>query len=180
MGAVTGDCSTLERSSISCAVGGADLPRLDSMVSVAGEDGRAGQLLDRKLITPPRAEQDGLSWCVTGQLSLFFTTEFGESQAFVVMARWPVASGSEAEFTVAAHRNARSSVELEPGCLAFGILASAEDSCEFALVEVFTHGGAFEEHLSTEHFQRFSAVARPIFVGDRAQTLKGEGAVHFR
>jgi quinol monooxygenase YgiN len=94
------------------------------------------------------------------------------------MARWPVASGSEAEFTVAAHRNARSSVELEAGCLAFGILASAEDTCEFALVEVFTDGKAFAEHLSTEHFQRFSAVARPIFVGDRAQTLKGAGAVN--
>ena len=96
-----------------------------------------------------------------------------EGSAYGVVALWPVVSEAAEAFALAGEKNAMASVELEVGCKAFGIFRSLRDSTVFALVEVFDDMASFHQHMETEHFRQFAEFARPIYTGDRSQTVKG-------
>ncbi len=119
----------------------------------------------------------GRTWSLIGTgLMVQKATEhlrLGKNDAFGVAALWPVISEAAETFARVGEKNAVASVELEAGCQAFGIFRSLSDPTVFSLVEVFDDAISFNRHMETEHFQQFAKFARPKYVGDHSQTVKG-------
>jgi quinol monooxygenase YgiN len=93
--------------------------------------------------------------------------------AYGVAALWPVQREAAETFAQIAETNAVASVRLEIGCQAFGVFRSLKDPTVFALIEVFDDADSFSDHLKTDHFREFGEFAKPQYLGDRSQTLKG-------
>jgi quinol monooxygenase YgiN len=96
-----------------------------------------------------------------------------QTQLFGVAAAWPVAAGNGTQFCDAAAENATASVAIEDGCAFFCVVSSAAEPDSFALVELFDSETSFGKHLETPHFKDFIEKVRPIYVGDRTDTVKG-------
>lgn len=101
------------------------------------------------------------------------THHFNEDQPYGVLALWPLVSESADTFARLGEINALASVKLETGCQMFGIFRSIYDPTVFSLIEVFNQLTDFNLHLETKHFLEFAEYARPRYLGDRSQTLKG-------
>lgn len=60
----------------------------------------------------------------------------------------------------------------EPGCLRFDFLQQADQPTKFMLYEVYRDESAFkDEHLKTEHYQRWVEKGVPLLVGDRVRVM---------
>ncbi len=119
----------------------------------------------------------GLMWQFYGSGYNFRKEGFDLSQVlplYGVAAIWPVDPIASDEFFQRACLNGENSVALEKGCISFGVFRSSVSRSLFGLIEVFMHRDAFENHLSTTHFEEFIVFARQVYVGDRAQTVKGD------
>ena len=49
----------------------------------------------------------------------------------------------------------RTSVEQEPGVICLFPMQSAEDSTQIRILEIYASEAAYQQHLKTEHFQRY-------------------------
>jgi quinol monooxygenase YgiN len=63
------------------------------------------------------------------------------------------------EFMEQMLRNARASVENEPGCLRFDVCSDGEDMQAVFLYELYSDHEAFAAHQKTDHFLDFNASA---------------------
>lgn len=57
--------------------------------------------------------------------------------------------------------NARTSLDVEPGCRQFDVLASLPARSAFSLYEVYDNEAAFQSHLASPHYLEFVAAAAP-------------------
>jgi len=117
----------------------------------------------------------GRAWTLagTGFLAKKLSHLGSVGKAYGVLALWPVAIESAERFALLVERNALTSVEEEPGCYAFGTFRSVKDPSVFCLVEIFGRESDFQEHSKSKHFHEFIEFARPRYLGDRSQTIKG-------
>jgi autoinducer 2-degrading protein len=70
-----------------------------------------------------------------------------------------------ADFRRAIVENATASRTLEPGCRQFDVCENA-DGGEVFLYEIYDDEAAFQAHLATEHYKRFSEAVKP-WVADK-------------
>ena len=151
------------------------------VLTIKGDDGRSGTMSfwtgDAISMGGSCDHINGLMWTVFGSgyiaKKVRNQPHLSEVTAYGVIALWPVENGAVDEFADLGKKNVLASVELEPGCEAFGIFRSTTNPTVFVLVEVFDSMGSFSRHLETEHFRQFAEYARPRYVGDRSQTVKG-------
>jgi quinol monooxygenase YgiN len=61
------------------------------------------------------------------------------------------------EFVAAMREQAKSSLQLEPGCLTFDVCCGGTDEAEVFLYELYSDAAAFEEHLTSAHYRQFAA-----------------------
>ncbi len=54
-------------------------------------------------------------------------------------------------------KNARASLDLEPGCHQFDVTVSESNPAHIFLYEIYGDAAAFHAHLETPHFKQFSA-----------------------
>jgi autoinducer 2-degrading protein len=84
---------------------------------------------------------------------------------FIVIVTLDVDPDRVDEFSELIAANARSSVELEPGCLVFEVNRSLEIANRFYLYEVYTSEEAFVvEHKGSDHFATFIARSAPLTI----------------
>lgn len=152
------------------------------VLNISGVDSRSGTVAfwsgDQIGAGESHREQfHGLTWSLIGMgLMAQKAGEYprlGKDGAYGVLALWPVVGEAAEAFARVGEKNAVASVELEVGCQAFGIFRSINNPTVFALIEVFDNITSFSQHLETEHFRVFVEYARPQYLGDRSQTVKG-------
>ncbi|MEO0996478.1 MAG: antibiotic biosynthesis monooxygenase family protein [Pseudomonadota bacterium] len=78
------------------------------------------------------------------------------------------------EFAAAVRRQARNSLELEPGCLVFDVARAADGSPRFFLYEQYESAEAFETHLDSRHFADFDRVTAPWVSAKQVATWRPE------
>ena len=61
------------------------------------------------------------------------------------------------DFSARVRRQARESLEREPGCHRFDIASDPSDPARIFLYEIYSDQAAFDAHLSTAHFKSFNA-----------------------
>ncbi len=88
---------------------------------------------------------------------------------FVVVATFEVVPEFRALFSDGVRENAYTSRTVEPGCSIFDVCETGSGS-EIFLHEVCDSEDAFREHLASEHFRRFHALAAPWVAGKRVTT----------
>lgn len=66
--------------------------------------------------------------------------------------------------------NARSSLDIEEGCLHFDVCQNAKDASKVFLYEIYTDRAAFEVHLSSEHFVGFDQTVSSIISAKSVNT----------
>ncbi len=74
------------------------------------------------------------------------------------------------EFMPLMLENAHTSLSDEPGCHQFDILLDADRPDEVFLYEIYSNSGAFQDHLDTEHFQRFDQATQHMLKGKVVKT----------
>lgn len=57
--------------------------------------------------------------------------------------------------------NAKASLELEPGCRQFDVLAPLPAQSAISLYEIYDDEAAFQIHLASSHYLEFAAAAAP-------------------
>lgn len=74
---------------------------------------------------------------------------------FVVIAEFAIKPGKMNSFLEHAYADAHSSTSIEPDCLQFDVLSSAETDSNVVFYEVYASKQAFENHLSSPHVDIF-------------------------
>lgn len=75
------------------------------------------------------------------------------------------------EFLTAINHQADASRELEPGCLRFELLESADDPLEFLIFEVYATPDDYRSaHRETPHYSRWAQAAAEVLEGERIVT----------
>ncbi len=92
---------------------------------------------------------------------------------FAVAVSFRVVPGKLKPFLSLVRENARTSLELEPGCHVFDICTDPERPDEVFLYEVYESGGAFQAHLDTAHFKSFDSAVAPM-LSDKSVTTYRE------
>ena len=59
------------------------------------------------------------------------------------------------EYLAFANEVDRLSVEREPGVICLFPMQSAEDSCQIRILEIYASDDAYQDHLKTDHFQKY-------------------------
>lgn len=72
------------------------------------------------------------------------------------------------DWIAAATRDARGSVENEPGCLRFDIVQDGEDPNRFYFYEVYIDEAAFKAHLQQPHYLRWREEAKDFYLAPTA------------
>lgn len=79
---------------------------------------------------------------------------------FIVTVRFSIREGCEARFLEAVHVQSKTSLALEPECTQFDVCVSADRPRDVFLYEAYTSAAAFDEHVKTGHFARFSSLTQ--------------------
>ena len=74
---------------------------------------------------------------------------------FVVCVDFEIRQADLAEFMPRMMRQAKNSLELEPGCLRFDVCADPKSPTSIFLYELYESEEAFKLHLATPHFLSF-------------------------
>jgi tripartite-type tricarboxylate transporter receptor subunit TctC len=69
-------------------------------------------------------------------------------------------------------RNARQSLDTEPGCRQFDVCRWPDDECRFLLYEIYDDAQAFQAHLAADHFKAFDAAVTPWLSAKSVQLLQ--------
>ena len=86
------------------------------------------------------------------------------SSRLSVLVTLQVKVGSRARFVSAITRNAGTSVTSEVGCLAFDVIADADDEHAFRLYEVYLSEEAYGAHQATPHYAEWRREAELVVV----------------
>ena len=89
-----------------------------------------------------------------------------ESKPFVIVAVLDVKPGAFDEFHQVALEDAADSVMKEAGCLEFNVLVPTTGTHQLALFEVYTSKEAFQTHMETPHFKKFTDAAERAVSGN--------------
>jgi autoinducer 2-degrading protein len=84
---------------------------------------------------------------------------------FVILAQVQVPEERIEAFITASLDDAQHSVADEPGCSRFDVSQDQSDPTKFWLYEVYDDQAAFDHHLTTPHYHRWSSTVRDWFVG---------------
>jgi quinol monooxygenase YgiN len=76
---------------------------------------------------------------------------------FVIVAKFRIAPDQREAFGALIDRQARNSVELEPGCRYFDVCQDEADPNLFLLYEIYTDAKAFDTHRTYPHYKEFQA-----------------------
>jgi quinol monooxygenase YgiN len=87
-----------------------------------------------------------------------------------VVVSFEVEDASRTEFLQLLQANAAASVEQEPGCRRFDIVAAPDGV--FHLYEIYDDATAFADHLETPHFRTFDDATRAMIRAKRI--VRGE------
>ncbi|MCE7029456.1 putative quinol monooxygenase [Jiella avicenniae] len=80
----------------------------------------------------------------------------------IVTVIFTIKPGQEAEFLEVMEENARRSLEDEPGCRRFDVVAVAGRPGLIVLYEIYDDDAAFAAHRETPHFLEFDRVSAPM------------------
>lgn len=80
---------------------------------------------------------------------------------FIVVVFFEAKAAHAGEFKAAITENAEASVRNEPGCRQFDVSQPADDPASFFLYEVYDDEAAFQDHMASDHFKHFDAIATP-------------------
>ena len=86
--------------------------------------------------------------------------------------------GQRDRFLAAIADDARATVEDEPGCVQFDVLAHTDDDHRFTLHEVYTDQAALRAHRVSPHFLRWRAVAAEVVVPGSQVSTVTERLIH--
>ncbi|MEM7207256.1 MAG: putative quinol monooxygenase [Pseudomonadota bacterium] len=75
---------------------------------------------------------------------------------FTVCVTFDLAPDSITDFLVPMKRQAKTSVENEPGCLRFDVCWESAAENRVFLYEIYQNEAAFQTHLESEHFAEFN------------------------
>jgi (4S)-4-hydroxy-5-phosphonooxypentane-2,3-dione isomerase len=81
---------------------------------------------------------------------------------YVVTVEFAVKPASVTAFRSAMLKNAKASLDDEPGCRQFDVCFSADDPNACFLYEVYDDRAAFDAHLAMAHFKSFNAEVAPM------------------
>jgi quinol monooxygenase YgiN len=81
---------------------------------------------------------------------------------YVVTVEFIAKGGCEDRFRRYMVANARSSRELEPGCLQFDVAIDPADPATIFLYEIYTGKEAFDEHVASAHFREFNEATQDL------------------
>jgi len=100
---------------------------------------------------------------------------------FVIVVDFKIKPGEMQAFRRLIDENAAASVQDEPGCRRFDVLANRKDQDRILLYEIYDNRAAFDAHLKTPHFAVFNAESAAL-VADKTVTeydLVCEGSAAF-
>lgn len=75
---------------------------------------------------------------------------------YVITVLFTVHSAHRVDFMAEMIKNARISLEREPGCQQFDVCTAIDNANTIFLYEVYESQAAFEAHLASEHFRQFN------------------------
>ena len=93
---------------------------------------------------------------------------------FVVTVTFRVAPGESDAFMDHMIRNARTSLEIEPGCHQFDVCANA-DGTDVFLYEVYDDEVAFKTHQGMDHYKAFSEATNDLIASKKVATYQRLG-----
>lgn len=89
---------------------------------------------------------------------------------FVVTVVFVIKPEHVDDFAPAMLKNARASLDLEPGCRRFDVCRDPENPTVTFLYELYDDKAAFQEHLSRPHFKAFDANVAPWVASKQVKT----------
>ncbi len=92
---------------------------------------------------------------------------------FAVCVTFRLKPGAAEAFLPLMARQARNSLEREPGCLRFDVWTDTERPDAVFLYEIYDGRDAFDAHLGSDHFKTFDAASAPL-VAEKTVTTWGE------
>jgi (4S)-4-hydroxy-5-phosphonooxypentane-2,3-dione isomerase len=90
---------------------------------------------------------------------------------FVLIVEFEIKPENYDKFHPLIAKNARQSVELEPGCSVFDVVSAPEDRSRITLYEVYDDEEAFKAHMAMPHVAEFFGAAKPMIVNQTARKL---------
>jgi autoinducer 2-degrading protein len=90
---------------------------------------------------------------------------------YVITVEFEIDPQKVADFLPRVRENARASLKREPGCRQFDVCVDPSQPSFVFLYERYLSRSAFEEHLASEHFDRFDAATRDMVVSKRVRVL---------
>ena len=92
--------------------------------------------------------------------------EMRETGGYVVWVEFEIHPEQMERFEALLRANAKSSLELEPGCRRFDVMVPNDRKDQIILYEIYDDEAAFTAHLKTPHFLEFNT-ASAAFVESR-------------
>lgn len=89
---------------------------------------------------------------------------------FVVTVVFTIKPEHVDDFSPAMLENARTSLEVEPGCKQFDVCRDPENPAVTFLYELYDDKAAFQDHLSRPHFKSFDAKVAPWVASKQVKT----------
>lgn len=89
---------------------------------------------------------------------------------YVVCVTFQIQPGAMDSFLPLMRRNARASLDAEPGCHHFDVCTSGDRPDELFLYELYTDRAAFDAHLHSPHFLEFDAKVAPMIASKTIRT----------
>lgn len=86
-------------------------------------------------------------------------TEAAGLQGYVIWVDFEIDPEQMERFEFLLHANAKASLELEPGCRQFDVLAPLPAQSAISLYEIYDDEAAFQVHLASSHYLEFAAAA---------------------
>ena len=84
-----------------------------------------------------------------------------QAEGYVIWVEFEIHAGQMERFEALLLANAKASLELEPGCRQFDVLAPLPARSAISLYEIYDNKAAFEAHLASAHYQEFAAAVAP-------------------
>jgi quinol monooxygenase YgiN len=92
--------------------------------------------------------------------------------ALVLLVEMRIRPGKRAAFMPLVLENGKRSLEDEPGCTRFDVLAPADGADRVVLYEIYADDAAFDAHRRTEHYARFKEASRDLLEATSVQRFR--------
>jgi quinol monooxygenase YgiN len=79
---------------------------------------------------------------------------------FAIIVEFKLRHGRLDQFHAEVLRNAKGSLDNEPGCQRFDVLVPEEQANRIVLYEIYDDEAVFQAHLQTPHFAAFDGIVR--------------------